>query len=68
MFIPGIIPTLVILVLVALPYYFFNKYLVKKLRPRESAMRLMIFFTVVLITSLLYSMVAVIIMVRMLHK
>lgn len=55
-------------VLVAAPFYFFNRYLLKKFRPSESGKRLTVYFVSVLILALLYSIISVLIMVWIKHK
>jgi hypothetical protein len=61
-----IIPNLHIIsiaVLVAAPFYFFNRYLVQKIRPEESGKKLTGYFVTVIITALIYSIIGVILMV-----
>jgi len=48
--------------LVAAPYYFFNRYLIKKIRPYASGKRLALFFISVIITALLYSALGILLM------
>jgi hypothetical protein len=49
-------------ILVAAPFYFLNRYLLKKIRPSETGKRLALYFISVLILALLYSIISVLIM------
>jgi hypothetical protein len=40
--------------LMTFPFYFFNQYLIKKIKPRESGYKLLIYFTVVIATAFTY--------------
>lgn len=62
MFLPANLHIIFISVLVAFPFYLFNRYLVKKIRPRENGRQLLFYFLTVLVTSLLYSVAAVLLM------
>jgi hypothetical protein len=50
-------------VLMAFPFYFFNRYLVQKIRPGESGKRMIGYFITVMITALFYSVIGVILMI-----
>jgi len=63
MFIPANLDIIAIALLVATPFYFFNRYLLKKIRPSETGKRLLLYFISVLILALLYSIASVLIMV-----
>jgi hypothetical protein len=52
-----------IAVLMAFPFYFFNEYLVQKIKPADSGKKMIGYFVIVLITALIYSMIGVILMV-----
>jgi hypothetical protein len=54
--------------LVAAPFYFFNRYLVKKIKPSESGKRLVLYFINVVILALLYSIIGVLIMVWLKYR
>ena len=49
--------------LVAAPFYFFNRYLIQKIKPKQSSKRLIVYFLTVLITALLYAGASVILMI-----
>ena len=49
-------------VLAAAPFYFFNRYLLKKIRPSETGKRLALYFISVLILALLYSIAGILVM------
>lgn len=55
-------------ILVAAPFYFFNRYLLKQIRPSETGKRLALYFTSVLILALLYSVISVLIMAWIKHR
>ena len=63
MFIPANFHIILMAVLVAAPYYFFNRYLIQKIRPNKNGKRLIVYFLSVLITALLYGSASVILMV-----
>ena len=63
MFIPANLHIILMAVLVAAPYYFFNRYLIQKIRPTQNGKRLIVYFLSVLITALLYGSASVILMV-----
>ena len=54
---------LALAVLVAFPFYFFNRYLVQKIRPEESGKKLLGYFVTVILTALAYSIAVLIIIV-----
>ncbi len=45
---------LIIPALMALPFYFLNKYLVRKMRPRESGRNLLLYFATVVLAAFVY--------------
>jgi hypothetical protein len=55
MFILAHLDIIAITVLMAFPFYFFNRYLVKKLKPGENIRNTVQYFLIVLITALIYS-------------
>ena len=59
---------IVMALLVAAPFYFFNRHLVKKIKPSESGKKLALYFISVVILALLYSIISVLIMVWAWHK
>jgi hypothetical protein len=62
MFILANLDIIAIALLVAAPFYFFNRYLLKKIKPSETGKRLALYFISVLILALLYSIVSVLLM------
>jgi hypothetical protein len=62
-FIPANLHIIVMAVLMACPYYFFNRYLAQRIKPKKSGKRLMLYFILVLITASMYSIASVILMV-----
>ena len=62
MLIPANLHIIFITVLVAFPFYFFNRYLIQKIQPKESGKKLLCYFAIVLITASLYSITAVFLM------
>ncbi len=40
--------------IMTIPFYFFNKYLIKKIKPRESGTKLLAYFTAVVVTAFAY--------------
>ena len=49
------IDIVIISVLAAVPFYFWNRYLRQKIRPQESKLRTIIFFLIVLLTAMIYA-------------
>ncbi len=68
MFILTNLDVIAMALLVAAPFYFLNRYLLKKIRPLESGKRLTLYFISVLILALLYSIISVLIMVWIKHR
>jgi dolichol kinase len=64
MFILANLDIIVIALLAAAPFYFFNRYLVKTMRPSETRKRLALYFISVSILALLYSFSFVIIWIK----
>jgi hypothetical protein len=54
--------------LVASPFYFFNRFLLQKIRPAENGKRLALYFFSVLISASVYSIISVFIMVWIKNK
>ncbi len=63
MFIPANLDIIAMALLVAAPFYFFNRYLVKKIRPSDTGKRLALYFITVLTLALLYSIVSLLVIV-----
>lgn len=63
MFILANLDVIAMALLVAAPFYFLNRYLLKKTRPSESGKRLALYFISVLILALLYGIISVLIMI-----
>ena len=63
MFITANLDIIAMALLVAAPFYFFNRYLVKKIRPSDTGKRLALYFITVLTLALLYSIVSVLVIV-----
>lgn len=63
MFITANLDIIAMALLVAAPFYFFNRYLVNKIRPSETGKRLALYFITVLTLALLYSIVSVLVIV-----
>ena len=55
-------------ILVAVPFYFLNRYLLKKIRPSETGKRLVLYFTSVLVLALIYSIASVLLMAWIKHR
>lgn len=68
MFILAHFKLIVMAILLAVPYYYFNGYLVKKIRPKESGKRLISFFITVFVTALIYSALLVFWYVWVMYK
>jgi len=68
MLIPANLHVIFISFLVAFPFYFFNRYLIQKLKPKENAKRLLCYFAVILIAASLYSVIAVFLMISFSNK
>jgi len=49
--------------LMVIPYYFFNRFLVKKINPRESGKKLILYFIVNLVAVFIYLSAAVFIII-----
>jgi hypothetical protein len=45
---------LALTLLMALPFYFFNKFLQQKIRPRENGKKLVLYIATVLVSSFIY--------------
>lgn len=63
MFIIAHLDIIAVSVLMAVPFYFFNRYLLQKIRPGESGKRMIGYFVTVVITAFIYSIIGVILMV-----
>jgi len=63
MFILANLDIIAITLLVATPFYFFNRHLLKKIRPSETGKRLALYFISVFILALLYSIASVLMMI-----
>ena len=50
--------------LMAVPYYFFNRYLLRKLRPRESSRNLLVYFLVTILAAFVYISIGVFLIIR----
>jgi len=61
MFIIAHLDIIAIVVLMAFPFYFFNRYLLRKFKPAETGKNAIKYFAVVFITALLYSIAGVIV-------
>jgi hypothetical protein len=68
MFIIANLDIIAMALLVAAPFYFFNRYLVKKIKPSESGKRLVLYFINVVILEMLYSIIGVLIMVWLKYR
>ena len=62
--IPYPLSLLVIPGLMAIPFYFFNKWLIKKMKPRESGKNLLLYFTVTILTVFIYITIGVFLIIR----
>jgi len=49
--------------LMALPFYFFNRYLVQKMKPRESDRKLLLYFITVVLCAFVYISIGVFLIV-----
>jgi hypothetical protein len=45
--------------LMAIPYYYFNKFLLKKINPRENGIKLLLFFIITILAVFLYMTVGI---------
>ena len=68
MFILANLDIVAMALLVAAPFYFFNRYLVKEVRPSETGKRMALYFIIVLTLALLYSIISILIMVWIKHR
>lgn len=68
MFMLANLDVIALALIVAVPFYFLNRYLLKKIRPSETGKRLALYFISVLILALLYSIASVLIMVWIKHR
>ena len=50
--------------LMAIPFYFFNRFLVRKMRPRENGRNLLMYFTVTVISVFLYISLGIFMIIR----
>ena len=50
--------------LMAVPYYFYNRYLLRKLRPRESSRNLLVYFLVTILAAFVYISIGVFLIIR----
>ena len=50
--------------LLAIPYYFLNRYLIRKLKPRESGRKLLIYFLVTILSAFVYISAGVFFIIR----
>jgi predicted PurR-regulated permease PerM len=51
---PYFLKVLLLTVLMAVPFYFFNKYLQRKINPRKNGKKLILYFILVFLFSFLY--------------
>ncbi len=49
--------------IIALPFYFFNKYLQKKIKPRSSGKKLLLFFGITILSAFAYMYIVVYLMI-----
>jgi hypothetical protein len=68
MFILANLDIIAMALLVAAPFYFFNRYLLRKIRPSETGKRLFLYFISVLVVAILYSIISVLLMVWIKHR
>jgi hypothetical protein len=54
LFIPYLLAVIGIPGLMTIPFYFFNKYLQHKIKPRENGSRLLIYFSAVIAAAFIY--------------
>jgi hypothetical protein len=45
--------------LMTIPYYYFNKFLLKKINPRESGVKLLLFFIITILAVFIYMTVGI---------
>jgi len=64
MFIIAHLDIIGIAVLMAFPYYFFNRYLIQRINPGAGVKRMAAYFVIVFITALLYSFAGVLLITR----
>ena len=62
--VPYLLLNIGIPVLMTIPFYFFNKYLQKKIRPRESIKRLGAYFLIVILAIFVYITVGVFLIIK----
>jgi predicted PurR-regulated permease PerM len=62
-FIPANLGVLLIACLMTFPFWFFNKYLQKKISPRENAKRLLIYIVVIIAAVFIYITIGVFLIV-----
>jgi hypothetical protein len=67
MFILANLDIIIMALLVATPFYFFNRYLIKMIRPSETGKRLLFYFISVLVLAFLYSIASVFIWLKFKH-
>ena len=63
MFILAHLDIITIAVLMAVPYYFFNRYLARKIKPGESGKGTLLYFIVALTTAVLYGCTGILVMI-----
>ena len=51
--------------LLAVPYYFLNRYLIRKLEPRESSRNLLVYFLVTILAAFVYISIGVFLIIRL---
>jgi len=54
LYVPYLLVSLGIPLMLTVPFYFFNQYLIRKTKPRESGKNLLIYFLLMAISSCLY--------------
>lgn len=48
------LPIFIIAGLMTLPFYFFNRFLMRKIKPRENGKNLLLYFTTIVVSAFVY--------------
>lgn len=62
--IQNLLGLLIIPGLMVVPFYFFNKYLVRKIDPRESGKKLLLYFVVTVLSVFIYVSIGIFLIIR----
>jgi len=58
------IPSPLFIIIVVIPAYYFNKFLLKTIRPKESILKFLLYVLICLAAAFVYTMLAVFILIK----